>query len=200
MKHILIVPMLLLALTTPAAAQFDRSNFNLGAMFTTNIFGEDRPELAIIDGLVDWVAVDADATLRVIGGMQVLYGWDRFKIGPSINVAPGSDEVIDQIGGGVTFAFFGEDGGIGINVGGWVNPNAQFPLERYVVGQPPPDGATEIRTFRKTTYALAISVSWIPGKPRPPAPPPRPPMPDPPPPPEDRPEVFTPLDDPSDVP
>ena len=191
MKHTMIVVTVWLLLTAPAAAQFDRPNFNLGAMFTTNVFGEDRPELAIVDGIVDRVAIDADSTLRVIGGMQVLYGWDRFKLGPAIDVAPGSDEVIDQIGAGVTLAFFGEDGGIGINIGGWVNPNAQFPLERYVIGQPPPDGTTEIRTFRKTTYALAISVSWIPGKPRPPAPPP---------PPQNRPEVFEPPDDPSDVP
>ena len=131
-------------------------------MFTTNLVGDDRPELMLDgDNRIFVSKEDADARIAIVGEAHMLFPFPRAETwlewGPAILAAPSTDEVIDQIGTGLTFALKQGNRAYGINLGVWVNPNADFPAAGMVPGR----RVDEILYVTKTTYTFAVTVTLM---------------------------------------
>lgn len=152
--------------------EFAGLKLGVGLSLTIDLGDNDRiEEAAIVDGIVR-VSDENNSRARIMLESHYFFtGNKRFLgssagnwgIGPFIAVQPGSDEIIEAIGGGVMVGFRragDSNSSWNLGLGIVVDPDVRILGDGFTANQPPPGSETDIRFKEKSQAGLLIISSF----------------------------------------
>jgi len=156
MGRVFVIAVMVVAWAGSAAAQLGGPGWSAGLAVNTNVVG-DVEQIATVDtfGVVQLVERKDQIVRPVLEGHVAFPVTPWVAVGPFLAAAPGED-IIDEIGfGGLAVLSRGEQT-FSIGLGAWLNPNAQLLRDDFVVGQPSPAGATEVKYVTRGVWRLML--------------------------------------------